>query len=56
MSEQPILEMLGAQRLLEQGIVMKINHSRAKVIAGSPISVNLPKFFRVQRLTGRSQL
>jgi hypothetical protein len=46
MSQQPILEVLGAQRLLQQRVIMKVNHSRAKVITSPPICVDLAEFFR----------
>ena len=44
MSEQPMFEVFGAKRLSQQGIVMQVDHSRAHVVAGSPVGVRFPKF------------
>ena len=49
MSEQPILDVFGAKRLLEQRIVAQINHSCREIVAGFPVSVDLAKFLRGQR-------
>ena len=55
-SEQPILEVLGAQRLLEQRIVAQVDHSGAEIVAGAPVSVDLAKFLGGQWRIGGYQL
>ena len=46
MSEQPVLKVFRAKRGSEQRIVAEINHSCTQVVAGPPIGVHLPQFFR----------
>src|SRR5215469_4466245 len=49
-AEQTILDMLGLQRFIEQRIVAKVDHSQAKVIAGSPVEFGLAQFFWIEWL------
>jgi len=46
MPQQPIFEVLRPQRLLEQRVIMKVNHSRTKVVTSPPICVHFAEFFR----------
>jgi hypothetical protein len=46
MPKQPILAMLGAQRFSEQRIVPQVDHSSTKIIASSPVRVDLAKLVR----------
>jgi hypothetical protein len=48
MPQQPILEVLGPQRLFQQRVIMKVNHPRAQIVAGPPICVHLAELFRGQ--------
>lgn len=56
MPQQAVLEMLGAKRLPEQRIVPEIDHARAKVVAGAPVSVDLAQLVCGKGLFGRGGL
>ena len=43
-SQQAIFDVFRFQGLLQEGIVLKVDHSQRKVITGSPECVNLLKF------------
>jgi hypothetical protein len=45
--QQPILAVLGAERLLEQRVVTEVDHPRAKVVASSPVGIDLVELFGV---------
>ena len=38
-TEQTVFDVLGAKRLLEQGIVLQINHADGEVIRCSPVGI-----------------
>src|SRR6266576_1138193 len=49
MAQQTILDVLRLQRLGEQRVIAKVDHSQAEVIAGSPVDFGFAKFFCIQR-------
>ena len=52
MAEQAVLDVLGAQRLVQQRIVEQVDHAQAQVIAGAPISVGLAQLVGAERRAG----
>ena len=46
MAQKPVLDVLGLERLLQKGIVLKIDHAERQVVARSPVSVGLLQFRR----------
>ena len=48
-SEQPVLDVLGLQRLAQQRILPQVQHACAKIVTGTPVSVHLPQFIGSQR-------
>ena len=55
-AQQAVLEMLGTERLPEQGILTQIDHARTQVVAGSPVSLDLAQLVRGKGLFGRGRL
>jgi hypothetical protein len=49
MPEQPVLDVLGLERLFEQRISLKIDHAEREVFAGSPVSIDLFELGSSQR-------
>jgi hypothetical protein len=39
MAQQAVLDVLGAERFLQQGIVHEVDHPQGQIIAGLPVSV-----------------
>jgi hypothetical protein len=50
--KQPVFEVLRAKRFPEQRIVTKVDHPGAKIVAGSPVRVDLAEFFSGKDLLG----
>ena len=48
MAKQAAFYVVGLERPTEQRVAFEINHSDAKVIAGTPVSVNPVKLFRAK--------
>ena len=48
-SEQTVLDVLRLERLLQQRIVLQIDHAQAQVIAGPPVGVSLLQLVRSKR-------
>src|SRR5579864_1018007 len=49
MAEQTILDVLRLQRLGEQRVFAKVDHSQTEIVAGSPVDFRLAQFFCTQR-------
>jgi len=49
MAKKAIFKVLRLQRLAQQRIGAKIDHARRQIIAGSPVRIDLPQFFRRKR-------
>ena len=47
-TEQAVLDVLRLERLLQQRVVLQIDHPERQVSACSPVSVDFPEFLRTQ--------
>jgi hypothetical protein len=50
-AQQTILDMFGAQRLLEQGIFDQVDHPQGEIATGLPISVDEAQFVGGERIS-----
>ena len=51
-AEQAVLDVLGLERLAQQGIVVQVDHAGAEVIAGAPLGVEVVEFIGGEGLLG----
>ena len=47
-AEQPVLDVRRLQWLAQQRIVLQVDHARSEIIAGAPVSIDLPQVRRGQ--------
>jgi hypothetical protein len=52
MPEQSILEVFGTERFPQKRIVAQVNHACAKIVAGTPIRVDIVQLVGCERLPG----
>src|SRR5262249_29017478 len=48
MTQEPVLDVLGLERLLQKRIVLKIDHAKRQVLARTPISFGLSQLRQTQ--------
>jgi hypothetical protein len=48
MSKQPMLDVLGPERLLQQRVVSQVDHAEHQVPASPPVGMDLPQFLRAE--------
>ena len=52
MAEQPVLDVLRLQRLLQQRIRLQVGHSKGKIVARPPEGIDVPRVVLAQRRPG----
>src|SRR4030095_17027952 len=50
-TEQAVLDVVGLERLAQQGIALQIDHPEREVVTGAPEGVHAPQLVRAQRRT-----
>jgi hypothetical protein len=55
-AQKPVLDVLGLQRLAQEGVVLQVDHPDRQVVAGAPVGIDLPKLFTRKRVCSGRKL